>query len=153
MIVIIYRYTLARKSSMGNPDLRKGELLHLCVKIPAYLRQRRVCLTSGIWLSFEKWLLFCDDPPRPCSLVCHVLFLSMIPVWWWFPPRCAPGRGLCFSAIASLWHFWIHFSQCGTLGITYCPNVGSRCHVEVHGIFFRIVYTLFGGCVYVCSTL
>ena len=32
----------------------------LCVRIPVYLRQRKVCLTSVIWLSCERWLiLFC----------------------------------------------------------------------------------------------
>ena len=77
----------------------------LCVIIPVSLIQRIVCLTSGIWLSCERWLLFFEALPRPCAMVCHVLFLSMIPVRWLFPPRCAPGRGLWPYAIVSLWRF------------------------------------------------
>ena len=30
----------------------------LCVKIPVSLCQRKLCLTSGIWFSCERWLLF-----------------------------------------------------------------------------------------------
>ena len=87
-------------------SLTKGSgFLNLCLKIPASFCQRRVYLTSGIWLSFERWLLFFGALPRPCSLVCHVLFLGMSPVWWWFLPRCTPVRGLCQTAIVSLWHF------------------------------------------------
>ena len=93
--------------------LTKGsECLPFCVKIPVSLWQRRVCLTSYIWLSFERWLLFFDALPRPCTLVCHVLFLVMSPVGWWFPPRCAPDGWLWESAIVSLWHFWHRFSVC-----------------------------------------
>ena len=127
--------------------------LHTCVKNPAYIFQKRVSLTLGIWFSFEKWLLFCDAPPRLCSLVCHVLFLGIIPAWWRFWPICAPVRGFWLSVISSLWHFWLSFSECGTLGIPYQTDVGSHCHVEVHGVFCIIVYTLFEGCTCVCSPL
>ena len=77
----------------------------ICVRIPLSLRKRIVWLPSVIWLSFERWLLFFEALPRPCSLVCHVLFLSMSPVGWWFPPRCVPWRGLWPSSIVSLWRF------------------------------------------------
>ena len=77
----------------------------LCVIIPIYILQSKVCLPSVNRFSFERWLLFFEARPRPCSLVCHVLFLSMSPVWWLFPPICAPGRGLRPSAIVSLWRF------------------------------------------------
>ena len=72
---------------------------HICVKMRVSLRQSKLCLTSGIWLSCERWLLFFYDLPRPCSLVYHVLFLSMSPVGWWFPPRFALVRGFWPSAI------------------------------------------------------
>ena len=52
----------------------------LCVRIPVYLRQRKVCQTSGIWLSCERWLFFFEALPRMYSLVCQVLFMSMSPV-------------------------------------------------------------------------
>ena len=56
--------------------------LPLCVKIPVYILQRRVCLTWGIWLSFKRWFLFFDALYSTCSLVCHALFLGMGPVRW-----------------------------------------------------------------------
>ena len=31
----------------------------LCVRIPVSLCQRKVCSTSAIWLSCERWLMFC----------------------------------------------------------------------------------------------
>ena len=125
----------------------------LCVKIPVSLLQRRLYLASWIWLAFERWFLFCDFLPRPCSLLCHVLFLGISTVWWWFTPRFAPGRCLCLSAIVSLWHFWHRFYVCGMSGIPYRPDGGSYCNVEVHGVFYKMVYTLSEGCVWICSPL
>ena len=76
-----------------------------CVKISVSLRHSKLCLTSGIWLWCERWLLFFDALPIPCSLMCHVLFLIMRSGRRWFNTRCAQGRGLWPSAIVSLWRF------------------------------------------------
>ena len=40
--------------------------LPLCVKIPVSICQSKVCLTSGILFSCERWLLFFGALPRPC---------------------------------------------------------------------------------------
>ena len=127
--------------------------LPLCVKIPAYIHQRKVCLTSVIWFSFERWLLFFEDLPRPCSLVWHVLFQIMSPVRWWFPPRCASGRGLWPSVVVSLWRFWPRFSVCGMPGRPYQPDGGSHCRGKVRGVFCKNVYPLSEGCMCVCPPL
>ena len=128
-------------------------LLHHCAKIPAFIFQRRVYLNSGICLSSDKWLLFCDAPPRQFLLVGHMLFLVMITVWWWFPPRCAPGRGLWPSTLVSQWQFWHSFFYWGMLGIPYQPDVIFRCCVEIYVFFFIIVYPFLEGIMFVCSTL
>ena len=125
----------------------------LCVRIPVSVRQIKVCLPSVIWLSFERWLLFFEAIPRPCSLVCHVLFLIISPVGWWFPPRCAPGRGLWPSAIVSLWHFWIHFSVWGMSERPYELDGGSHCHEKVLCVLCKNVYPLSEGCLCVYPPL
>ena len=44
--------------------------------------------------------------------------------------------------------FLTPFSICGVLGIRYCPNAGSHCRVEVHGVFCLIIYPISEGCLY-----
>ena len=100
---------------------------HLCVRIPVSLFQRKVYLPLVNLLSFVRWFIYFEALPRPLSLVCHVLFLSMSPVRWWFPPRCAPKRWLWPSATVSLWHFWPRFSMCRMSGRPYQIDGGSYC--------------------------
>ena len=52
MIMIVSGYTLDRKSSMKTLTKGRG-FLNLFVKIPALIRQRRVYLVSGIWLTLR----------------------------------------------------------------------------------------------------
>ena len=54
----------------------------LCVIIPVSLHQSKLCLPLVNLLSFVRWSSFFDALPRPCSLVCHVLFLNMSTVRW-----------------------------------------------------------------------
>ena len=122
---------------------KRSGCLPLCVKIPVSISQSRVCLTSGIWLSFERLLMFCDDLPRPCSLVCCVLLLGMIPIRWWFMPRFAPGKRFFLSAIVSLRHFWCLFSVCGMSGRLYWPDGGSHCRVRFCGVFCKNIISPF----------
>ena len=121
----------------------------LFVRIPVSLCQRKVCLTLVNLLSFVRWSLFFEALPRPCSLVCHVLLLIMIPVGWWFPPRWAPGRGLWLSATVSLWSFWPHFSVCGMSGKPYQIDGGSHCCGKVICVFCKKIPFLKDACAFV----
>ena len=104
-------------------------------------------------LSSVRWSLFCDAPSRLCSLVCHVLFPNMSPVGYWFPPRCAPGRGLGLSATMSLWRFWPRFSVWGMSGRRYQIGGGSHCRGKILCVLCKNVYPLSEGCVsWLCRT-
>ena len=74
--------------------------------------------------------------------MCHVFFLSMSPVRWWFPSICALGRGLWLYATLSLWRFWPCFSVCVMLGRPYLLDWGSHCRGKVLCVFCKNVYLL-----------
>ena len=114
----------------------------LCVRIPVFLHQRKVFLPLVNLLSSMRWLSFCDAPPIPCLLVWDLLSPNMSQVGWWYPPRCALGRGLWLSDTVSLWHFWPPFSVCGMLGRPCQLDGGSCCRGKVLCVFCKIVFPI-----------
>ena len=152
MIMIVSGYTFPDRVPWQTLTVWSG-CPALCVIIPVSLCQRKVCLTLVNWLSVVRWLLFFEALPIPCSLVCHLLLLSMSPAGWWFLPRCAPCRGLCPSATVSLWSFWPHFSVCGMSGIPHQLDGGSHCRGKVLCVFCKNVYPFSERCVCVCPPL
>ena len=152
MIMMVPRYTLARYSSMENPEHIAWVPTSFCDNPSLSLPNESVPALSEFVVICEA-ILFFEALPRPCSLVCHVLFLSMSPVGWWFPPRCAPDRGLWLSATVSLWRFWPRFSVCRILGRPYQLDGGSHCLGKVIFIFCKNVYPLSEGIVsWLCQT-
>ena len=152
MIMIVSGYTLARDSYMAKPDQIAWVPTCLFENTSLSLPKESVSDLSDLVVMWEV-IVFFKVLTRPCSLVWHVLFLSMSQVGWWFPPRCAPGRGLWPSAIVSLWRFKPRFSVCGMLGKPYRPDGGSHICGKVCGVFCRKLYLLSEGCVCVCPPL
>ena len=80
MIMIVYGYILARYSSMTKPDNMELVPTSLCENPSLYSPKESVPALSEFVVLCEVIVFFFNAPPRPCSLVCHVLFLSMSPV-------------------------------------------------------------------------
>ena len=152
MIIIVSGYNLGRKSSMANTDQREWVPTSLCENTNLYFPKGSVPYLSYLVVILEV-IYVLNFIPRPWSLVWHVLFLGIIPVWWCFLPIFAPGRGLWSSKIVSLWHLWLHFSECIMLGLPYQPYGGSLFRVEIHDVFCKIIYPISEGCVCVRSPL
>ena len=150
--MIVSRYTLSGRVPWRTLTVCIG-CPPLCVRIPVFLHQSKLCLTLVNLMLFVRWLSFFDAPPRPCSLVCHVLLPNMIPVGWWFLPRCAPGRGLWLSATVSLWRFWPRFYMYVMSGRSYQLGGRSHCRGKILCVFYKNVYPLFEGYVFwLCRT-
>ena len=97
--------------------------------------------------------LFCDYLPTLCSLGCHLMFLGMIPVLWWYCPRLVPGRGVSLSATGSLFRCLLHSFVSCILGKTCLSGVSSRWCSVASAVSCRTWCPPSAGCMFVYSPL
>ena len=152
MIMIIYRYTLSRKSYMENPDKSEWVPICLCENLRLFSPKESVTDLSDlivIWgVIVVLWYI-----PTLCLLGCRLVFLGIIPVLWWYRPRLAPDRGVSPSTTGTLLCFWPHSSLSLMWGTPCLTGVRScRCAVS-HAVSCKTWCPPSSGCLFVYSPL
>ena len=153
MITIVSGYTLARKSSMKDPEQIEWVPTSLCENMRySSLKESIPDLIFLVVIWYNIWLssIF---PPIMCWLRTHLMSLGRNPLLWLYRPRFTLGTGIFLSATWSLSRSWHHSSMSKMSGAPCMPSVCSRwCKLPwvVYCITWCIPYT---GCMLVYSPI